>query len=210
MELAESIQNLGGNKEYKPNRYWVSELSQCIRKAYYNRKNNYKVPTNGAMLAGTMFHETFPKIAEKVEEFKEAKYEVKMEYPHEDFIISGRADIVTPDCVYDIKFSGSKDISKHYKLQANAGALILNKPNYGVIIVNSRNLSVQFFKTEASADLFEIVTKKAEALHEAMTKDYAPAGPDYNWECGYCEWKKTCLQQLHGAKADWVNKLGGE
>jgi CRISPR/Cas system-associated exonuclease Cas4 (RecB family) len=198
------IKKYNEEKEYKPNRYWVSELCLCIRKAYYNRKIGRPNEFNGAMLAGSMFHEIFPNIVKEIKEFDNAEYEVKMEQQFGDFVISGRADIITPDCVYDIKYSGSKEISEHYKMQANGGAVLKEKPSYGVVLVNSRDLHVDFFKAPTSQEMFGVLLKKALALHNAIKEDSLPQGFDYKWECGYCPFIKSICPKETRIKALWA------
>jgi len=184
----------------KPNRYWIKELTYCLRKAYYNRTLNPAREFNNYIFGGIMFHELFPKITKDIDEFKDAKWEERCEKDCGDFVISGKTDITTEDTAYELKYSASKLVSgecpEQYSLQVQPYGAILGKPNVGIIIVNSRFLKTTIFKMKTDKHVLDTLVERGKILHTALKDKTPPVGPEYHWECSFCNWKKNCLSLL--------------
>ena len=110
----------------------------------------------------------------------------------------GHCDILTEDCVYEFKFSGS-DLTKypnpiHWMLQANAYATILEVPKWQIIQLNSRNLVVEMIPGLQNDISYDILLDKAKTIHKALADNKPPEGPSFPWECYFCtDLKDQCV-----------------
>ena len=97
----------------EPNTFYISELPYCITKIFFNIKFNARV-INTSMRYGVLWHYILPLLLKDNPEYKDAQFEVSVEYRYEDITIKGRGDVivVTHDSVDEWKFSSQEKSSK--------------------------------------------------------------------------------------------------
>ena len=205
--IYKKVSTLCGDKGYTKDRYRASELCYCLRKAFIMRKHDIKTQINRYLIAGLMMHERFPKIIKGMREFKNAKYEVECNVDFGEFTISGRADIVTPNAIYELKHAGIKFVNScppQYSMQANAYANALDKNQWKIMVVDATNLNVQVYEGTKSTSEYKLFVTRAKQVHEAMHGGEVPEGPEYSWECYFCdkEAKSICEKMREKAEAD--------
>ena len=195
-----------------------SSFGGCIRKQYWNRKNEPKTnPPDERRLrvfkAGSMFHEFVQTIIK--ESCQEAEVEVKVETDN----VLGFADMVLPDEVVEIKSQHSRafwwmgksdkpiiDEKRDHVLQASFYAITLGKEWVRLVYVSKDDLCVSEFKLKVTPEIKKLVEFELKTLDELWSVGYLPpAIPrlyfDKNGnskECEYCGWKTKCKEIENG------------
>ena len=193
---------------YQDNIYSISELIYCLAKSYHYRVLKEQPIINGKMLSGTLFHTLIPDILSDYSD--ELDYERECFKDYNDYKIIGHADAVDKDTVYEFKYTASKlngNLPFYYYMQANAYSVLLDRPYYQVILVNSYTLDVNIIKGKQDPDAFAFIEKQAEDLHNAIKEKKIPKGPMYKWECSYCQFKHICPNKNKEVLSD--ERFGG-
>lgn len=187
-----------------------SMLGRCYRAQIWNRQG--LTPSNPPdarklriFAAGHLFHEFIQNLL-PIEHT-----EVTVETP--DFY--GRADIVTPDEVIDIKSIHSKafiyqsapgfDIKTEKKtnlLQAAFYASTLNRPKLRIVFISKDDLLINEYVFPTS-DFDKDLTLETDTLIKFWTtRETPPAEPRAygGKECSYCSFKDTCKKFDGGTK----------
>jgi CRISPR/Cas system-associated exonuclease Cas4 (RecB family) len=167
--------------------FWVSELAQCLRKSFYERK--YPVPPNEAMVMGRETHEVIANKL-KIEEFEDAVYGVKAVAKIEDITIRGEADIVTPEAVIELKVSKDPRLKEYYVRQVCYYKKMLGKQEAYVAIIHSGSLNVSVYKIE---NCYEDLEKRAQTLFKHLVENKLPEAERGEW-CGICPFTLKCLK----------------
>lgn len=203
-EIVENIKNIVRRVLYKPGEYHISELPFCIRRSYYFRKEKEEPELNGRMLAGILVHNLIPEVMMGIKGFRNAQFEVEKKLKYKGVIIVGHADILTDDCVYEVKFTGSKVESMSglplcYYSQANAYACMFNKEKYSLIIIDSYGpLNASIVSGNADKAAFKILLEKAVKLNDYIVDGQLPDidFPSYKFECSQCQFAERCKNDL--------------
>jgi len=178
---------------YQDDIYSISELIYCLAKAYHYRVLKEQPVINGKMLSGALFHQLLPQL---LDDYKDKlQFEVECSKDYNDYKIVGHADAVDEDTVYEFKYTAAKlnnTLPFYYYMQANAYAVMLDKPYYKVVMVNSYSLDVVAIDGAQDKDAFSFIEKQAEDLHDAIKTRKVPKGPMYKWECSHCQFRNIC------------------
>jgi hypothetical protein len=67
-------------------------------------------------------------------------------------------------------------------------------------MVNSMSLALTELEGKTDPDAFKILERQAQEIFDALQTHEPPGGPNYPWECDYCDVKDLC-------KADKTNEL---
>jgi len=190
-------------------KYSPSMFGRCWRAQYWNRKNEPQSNAPDArslrvFRAGKLFHD----FAQGFLPPHQVEVEIKTEHFY------GFADIVTDDCVYDIKSQHSKsfwymekaqDIYEEKKgniLQVCSYAYFLKKPKAELVFISKDDLCIKElplplarFEPEVKAELKKLVEIWAEdklpnMCPRAYGNDKKTGKPK---ECySYCNWRTKC------------------
>lgn len=184
-----------------------SSFGYCFRRQYWQRlgepvSNPFDERQLRVFACGNLFHDF---VQQFIPEGKEV--EVKKDD------ISGRADVVTEDYVYDIKTMHSKgffylrkncDISKEREgswLQVACYAMILNKPKIGLVIISKDDLCINDY-ADLTEKWVEKVNNELTIIRENWEKKELPKALPRAYgssklgdkECGYCGYKDKCFK----------------
>lgn len=192
-KLIEAYHSIKSNDalRYQDNIYNISELIYCLAKSYYFRVNKENPIINGKMLSGTLVHQ----LIEKALSDLNIKYEVECIRDYNDYKIVGHADAVDDDTVYEFKFSGAKlngNLPFYYFMQANAYSVMLDRPHFKIIYINSYSLNITSVTGNQDKDAFKYIENQAAYLHDCLKSKRVPIGPAYDWECSHCQFKLIC------------------
>jgi len=187
---------------------YVTEVLYCPRKAFLNYTLNARFKPNVAMIEGTIHHMAVPDL-----DFwrgKDARFEVPVKYKVDDFVVSGRVDVVAmkPDQtweVYEFKFParlGNENVEPTYLMQGNAYAFMLDDyvgysvtDVYVVEVAMDRfrdEIDVRVLYTKPNREMFDAFLKKARYLIECIKNQELPEGPEFEWECNKCPYNIIC------------------
>lgn len=197
-ELARSIKEEFLTFDSKPRDFkeiYVTEVIWCLRKAFFNlRFNANPIVTSADAVIGKLLHLSLPKILKYV--LIDAKYEVSCGYHLKDgFLLKGRADAVTGDCVYEFKFSTPYTEAKpFYVAQVNAYAKMLEKNEWVLVTIDKRTFDVEVLRSKTDEAGFKSVVERAETVIECLKKNMVPSGPEFEWECKSCPYNIICVR----------------
>jgi CRISPR-associated protein Cas4 len=198
--LEENLLKLDRHDEdrYQQHKYHVSELVFCPRKSYLYRKLGLRPTNNGKMLSGTMLHSRLPDIVKGIKEFDGAEFEKEVEYNLGDISLIGHVDVLTSDCAYEFKYSGTNlkkfDFPAHYMLQANAYSKMTGRTKWAVVVVNSLTLATNILRGSPDDKAFESITDAAKLIDKALKGEVKLEGPRFDWECKWCDTIKPCRE----------------
>lgn len=188
-----------GENRFKDKSFRISELCLCSRKSFYYRKHkDIKLTKNAFMYNGIWFHDKMPELLKGIEEFDKVEYEKPCLYKGDGFKITGRCDAVTDDTLYEFKFTMSSPSSpkvNYYYPQANAYANMLGVPNYKIIMVSSKDFTVNVLIGNTDKLAWEMMIDSAKEVNDALINNEDGKnihGPKYQWECQYCPFRDEC------------------
>jgi len=199
VELSKKIKDLIWHindipKDRELNTLYVTDMTFCLRKSFFNIMFNAKTPRQWNMVLGSLLHEVCEKL---IKDAIGAETEVECGYEFDGWRIVGRADLVTDDAVYDFKFvkyTENEDTLFEYSLQVNAYATMLNKEKYYVIFVNVTNGDVKAYEFKQLDALWQEFLDRARVIIDAVESngDKLPPRTKYQWMCRYCPYSFVC------------------
>lgn len=200
--IEKGIGSVWSSRPFIEGEYHVTELCNCIRKAWFQRTRNEPTEKNVFMFNGLLLHNILPKITDELATNEKIPgdyvwYERKCVCELEGLRIVGSADMVTNDYVYEFKFASNSvsDNISHYNMmyfnQVNAYCNMLNIDKYRIIYINNIDLSVSISEGETNKLSFEQLKDKAIELHKCITNKSMPE-QEGNIYCKYCKYKKEC------------------
>ena len=177
-----------------PKSIYISTLPFCLRRQFFNIKFNAFPVQSSDMVLGSIFHLSLSQL----DVFKDAKFEVPVSAELQNgYRLSGRADVVTEDAVYEFKFTrrlDSIELDPFYFAQANAYAVLLERPKFYLVKVQRTSFDVKVLESEADTNAFLVLKKRGSYLAECLENDEIPNGPEAEWECTRCAYRVVCSQ----------------
>ena len=179
--------------------YYISSLSGCLRKAYYEivYPTEEKDKLRKSIFEGEAIHYFISYLINLGGKlmFKKIESEVPVEYEFEGKKLVGRADIVLKDRVIEIKTTKNLPRLPYYShvLQANAYAYLLNKKKFEITYIAEHG--VRSFSMDTSEELFEKLKERARILHNAVKYSIAPEKEPTPY-CNRCPYYHICYKQL--------------
>lgn len=206
--IEKGIGSIWSSRPFVQGEYHVTELCNCIRKAWFMRTRNEPSEKNVFMFNGLLLHNILPKICDELTTNESIDncvndlggyciFEAKCKYEFDGIKIVGSADLITNDYVYEFKFASNStsDNINHFNLmyynQVNAYCNMLKKGKYRIVYINNMDLSVSISEGETNKLSFEQLKDKAIELHKCITTNTIPE-QEGNIYCKYCKYKKEC------------------
>lgn len=181
---------------YREKYIHVSELTQCLRRSYYNRTRvEQRVDVKNIILTiGNGIHRV---LQEYLRETKGWSIEVELKINLGGFWLVGHADIITDDN----EILELKTVSKipgqpyiNHLMQLNA-YLYMGKAKIGYLIYIDKNKgNVKVFKHYRDNKLWNELKKRAHSYWTSLRNNKPPA-PEFSPLCQYCQWKWLCLSK---------------
>ena len=202
-----------------PERHSPSSLLQCQRKMAYRHQNapEEESDPHGIFWVGTKFEEdiALPFLKEVVADSDSyVSNSLWVDYTENttdgDLRIKGSTDpvIVDEDGVpilpTEIKTKDSvenvDEPNRHHRAQLHAYLVGLNEKydcdlSRGVLIYGARkSLDIRVFEVEFDREFWEetVLDWAADQTHYRLQQSLPPADPEYEWECGFCEYRNRC------------------
>jgi CRISPR/Cas system-associated exonuclease Cas4 (RecB family) len=192
----------------RPNEIHVSDLTSCLRKAWFTLRFNASPEPTPAQVLGKLLHRVLRHVLSADELFKEAQFEVECSAPIEGcpgWVLRGKADVATSEAIYEFKFTKGLGFNKAhpaYFAQASAYAFMLKRAKAFLVLVDRETLGVQVLEAEPDADLWNNMLAEARILVESLGEDEIPSlnSPRLgDWECGSCPFRVICVNLKEGA-----------
>jgi len=180
---------------YDSNAIHVSEVSGCLRKAFYERKTVR--PTldvrNVIMAIGNGVHWQLQELLKE----EGWKSEVKTEWDLKKFKLIGHIDLFNPEenIVLELKTIGrvpERPYLPHLR-QINA-YLIMIKARKGYLVYIGKNGAIRVFDVKFDRKLWRKTIKRAFHLWYCLQENRPPK-PEFSGLCSFCEFKWRCYNQ---------------
>jgi Domain of unknown function DUF83. len=198
--LAQRLKHLFENfskREREPNTIYVTDLTACMRRAFLNIYFNASPRPTGQMVAGKLMHIALKEVLSSDDEFSNAQFEVECSYDLGDWMLKGKADVVTDSAVYEFKFTrGAKHnrASALYFAQVCAYCKMLSRDRGYLVLVDRESFDVDVLEVSECDELWDVVLKDAMILLEHISSSRIPnyKSPCFEWECKHCAWRIVC------------------
>jgi len=214
-EMAQRIKSLFLNfdkREREDSTIYVSDLTSCMRRAFFNIYFNAQPRPTPAMLQGKLFHVALERVLS--DDFADAEFEVECSYSLENgWKLKGRADVVTDEAVFEFKFTkGTKynQASTMYFAQLSAYLKMIGKQKGYLVLVDRETFNVDVLEVSEIDDLWNAVLQDANILIDHLQRGSIPIykSPLFPWECSHCAWNIVCSNlkevKINGANGKTV------
>jgi CRISPR/Cas system-associated exonuclease Cas4 (RecB family) len=209
-EIAQRIKSLFLNfdkREREDSTIYVSDLTSCMRRAFFNIYFNAQPKPTPAMLQGKLFHVALEKVLKSDESFSSAEFEVECSHDlGNGWKLKGRADVVTDEAIYEFKFAkGTKynQASTMYFAQLSAYLKMIGRQKGYLVLVDRGTFNVDVLEVSEIDDLWNVVLQDANILIDHLQRGSIPIyrSPLFSWECQHCAWNIIC-SNLREVKAN--------
>jgi len=173
-------------REVPPNRVWVREIAQCLRRSWYERHSERRV--SDALVIGAEVHSWIEE-ADIPEDIADAVVDVPMIYQTGGVNIVGRADIVTHDSVIEVKVSRDPRPREEHVRQGCYYKKILGKEKLYIAIVHVPTNNIVAYRIDNCYDDME---ERAQRLFESLVLNKRPPQELGQW-CQYCAFYNQCM-----------------
>jgi hypothetical protein len=201
-ELAERVRELFtgyAERPREPKTIYVTDLTGCLRKAFYEIYFRANPPPTGPMVAGRLLHGMLGEVLLRDEEFGgDAEFEVScVEELDGGWRLKGKADVVGSEAVYEFKFTRGIHFNRAepaYVAQVSAYCFMLGKTKGYLVLVDRDSFDVKVFEVEPDEDLWRNMVQEAKVLVECVGRAEAPTlnSPRMGFECKNCVWRIVC------------------
>jgi len=170
----------------------VSELTGCLRKAYYLRKTPQGVaPSNTVKLLGDMIHASLQEVLEREGYLIEFKVGLSLE----GFRLEGHIDAYHPEKGIVLEFKTESKLPdapyEPHLRQAQIYA-VMTKAKYAYVIYISRSDGgVKVFEAPVDKNMLKWAVERAKALKYAVD-NATPPPPERGLLCNYCDFRLMC------------------
>jgi len=180
-----------------PNEVHVTEITYCLRKAYYARMSQSKPPIDKVTILqlGRALHELIQKYVRN----HEIHSELEVTYPFREITLHGTIDLLIDGTIIELKTVSKKpqNIYPHHYAQVNAYYHMLRDAGYDVsepvyvVYINKRTGEVKIFSAIPAQNDFMVTLMRAYQLYNCLLQRRLPA-PEPSHLCEYCEFRMEC------------------
>jgi hypothetical protein len=198
-ELAERIKELFftfQERPREPKTIYVTDLTGCLRRAFYEIYFRANPPPTGPMVAGRLLHAVLQPVLSQF--MVGAGFEV--ECSHDlggGWTLKGKADVVTSEAVYEFKFTRGVGFNKAepaYMAQVSAYCFMMGRVEGYLVLVDRDSFDVRVFSVEPDEDLWNNMLQEAKVLVDCVQRGEVPTlnSPRMGYECKHCVWSIVC------------------
>jgi CRISPR/Cas system-associated exonuclease Cas4 (RecB family) len=200
-EIAQKIKFLFLNfdkREREDSTIYVSDLTSCMRRAFFNIHFNAQPKPTAPMLQGKLFHVALEKVLKSDDCFADAEFEVECSHDlGNGWTLKGRADVVTDVAIFEFKFTkGTRynQASTMYFAQLSAYLKMIGKQRGYLVLVDRETFNVDVLEVSEIDDLWNAVLQDANILIDHLQRGSIPIykSPLFSWECQHCSWNIVC------------------
>lgn len=197
--------------EKDENEIWVSEISTCLRRAYFNRIEPSELPPELALLAamGRGVHDIVERAFELecgllsfFEEdrtdclcFRERTYSYKIEKNNNVIHIVGKPDLVcivnNRRVLLEIKLSNDNACREDWLRQVRYYAFLTEADEAYLLVIKRDNGLYELKKVTIGGRIREEIEARALAFYKALKEKKPPRKERGPW-CRYCPYKWKC------------------
>jgi hypothetical protein len=200
-ELAERIRGLFfsfQDKPREPKTIYVTDLTGCLRRAFYEIYFRASPPPTGPMVVGRLLHAILQPVLSYDDGFAGAEYEVEYAYDlGGGWTLKGRADVASAEAVYEFKFTrgaGFNRAEPAYMAQVSAYCFMSGRGRGYLVLVDRDSFDVRVLEVEPDEDLWRNMLEEAKLLVDCVAKGEPPTlnSPRMGYECRHCVWSIVC------------------
>lgn len=206
--------------------WWPTDLGKCLAGAYHRRmgvesESPFDERTYRVFKMGNLVEEFV--VQQIASQYKEEEYSTQIRLEMPEYDMTGYADLLIEDLVYEIKSVNSRKFwymkkrggkpDRHYAMQTAAGVIALKKEEGRLIYISKDDLMIAEYviNKKQDKDLFDDVIKELVILNKAWDKKIPPLpvpaiiDGKVNWQASWCGTHKTCT-----GDPDWLKKANAE
>lgn len=170
----------------------VSEVTGCLRKAYYARTRAFKLtPGEAIILLGSQIHEAVQEVLAGMG--FEPEFEVAVK--RDGIKLVGHIDAYHPDenVVLELKTVRRvpKEPYRSHRFQAEIYGAIVEASEIYIIYISRNDGDVKVFKTSWSENTLDFAVKRAKLLSDCLDKREPPMREPSHL-CDFCPFKLEC------------------
>lgn len=175
--------------------FYASMAGKCPRRIYYEKKFPDRVPGDyalGILMLGDILHE-------KVQEIVGGEAEVDANVTVDDIIVKGRADIVLPDEVIELKTISKldfvRDVPKlEHMYQLCIYMKALGKEKGRIVYIDKRNLQIVEHYVHFDEHMFRDAINTFRIVKMFEDRGEAPPRFEADW-CRWCPFREICWNE---------------
>ncbi|MEM4590209.1 MAG: PD-(D/E)XK nuclease family protein [Candidatus Micrarchaeia archaeon] len=198
-------------KQRIENRYFPSEIGQCLRKSWFNIKIPKPVEPEVTKVfeAGNLFHAFIVEVlkSEKNPEVKLIESELPLKYKIDEFEVIGRIDDLIQlehngeKVLVEVKSTKSldtlKEPSESYVMQLQFYMHVTGVKNGAILYIEKNTLKSKAFFLEYDPTIAEKIIARFKRLHHSVKNNEIPepeAKLDLKkrWMCNFCPYRQEC------------------
>ena len=173
----------------------VTDLTQCLRKSYFIKKEQNKFDEPSVtLIVGILLHDI---ILRELETFLDGNKEILtvhvIPYGNEYIKLYAMCDFLAKDYVLELKTCfkpPEKPVDRHIE-QVNAYLHIFNREKGYIVYLSRNDLKLNVFEITKNKEMWNNTISRAIRLHEALERNEAPE-PEPSVLCKYCVFKHKC------------------
>ncbi len=172
-----------------PNIVFVTELTQCLRKSWFNRA--FSSPPGDEKIVVLVLGDDVHYLMNTQFPLGEGEYSVEKEY--KGVIIKGRIDRVVGDVIVEFK-TASRLPDEPYEMHLDQLQLYLwlsGRKRGFIVYVSKTNGKIKVFEIDRDDERIDILLEKALAFSNCLKEGKAPL-PEPGWLCKVCEYVEHC------------------
>jgi len=184
------------------NHLYVTELTDCIRKAYFERKSPIEPDFERRFFVyrGKIFHELWAPL------FQANDVRVTHRLKGVPAIISGRIDFVKNGAVYELKTCRTPPAKprEHHIWQVSAYAWMGGYTKAFLVYVSFEPPKIFEIPLDRAEEIMEELERRAKVLYQALANDVPPEPlGKWEWSCDYCLYREKCESEDIAVEPDW-------
>ena len=201
-ELIEKALMRAYEEESRPqspiNEIHVSEITYCLRKAYYVRKERVTPPLEKVTVLniGRAMHLLIEKY---IDSKRNVEYEVEVKYPFREITVIGTIDLIVDNTIIELKTVSRKpkEVYQHHYSQVNAYHFMLREKRKDInevayiVYINKRNGEIYVYTVIPNLNDFMLTLLRAYQLYHHLISNEPPK-PEYTYLCNFCEYRMVC------------------
>jgi len=186
---------VGERIEFTDDVIHVSEVTQCLRKSYYQRRRASRMTgMEAVIIIGSMIHLAIQDVLRRYNFRPEFRIGMK----EGGVTLIGHIDAYDPDNNIVLEFKTVDKIPegrpwRSHEWQAKAYATMVDTDQAYIIYISRGRGDVKVYRVKKDQELLEHLLDRAKELSRALRENEPPEPERGPW-CNYCPWKWSCFK----------------
>ena len=174
-----------------PETVFVTEITQCLRKSYFQRKYGFRPAGEKAviLMLGSALHY----IVQKYSDYDGKLVEVPVKAEFEGVELKGRVDLLLDDSVVELKtvIKVPDSVLEHHRDQLLLYMFMSGRERGYVVYVGKKDGAVEAYEVQNDPERLKTLLSRAKKLSQHLMNNEKP-DPEPSWLCRFCEYRRIC------------------